>query len=122
MEAFRMSLADVQENPNILSGTDLKYIVRNSPSSGLAVTALNVVNITRKAFNGRGVDMVMGARLDSLTEGLASILQDADVIQLGYNSGSLMSHNDLYSSFLRITPCSAYDGKFIAQNLQANFG
>lgn len=122
MEAFRMSLADVQENPNILSGTDLKYIVRNSPSSGLAVTALNVVNITRKAFNGRGVDMVMGARLDSLTEGLANILQDADVIQLGYNSGSLMSHNDLYSSFLRITPCSAYDGKFIAQNLQSNFG
>ena len=122
MESFRMTLQDAQNNANILPGTTLKYLVRNDPPSSLTATALSAINITQKSFGGEGVDMAMGSSSDVLCEGIAPIFQDADVVQVGYNPGSLMSHNDLYFTFLRTTPCSAYDGKFIAQNIQNQFG
>lgn len=121
-ESFLMSLADVKANPSILPGTDLKFLVLPVPPSGMTATALAVANMTRHAFNGQGVDMSVGAKFDYSSEAIAPVLQDADVIQVGYNPGSLMSHNELYSTFLRIVPPGAYDGKFIAQNIQQQFG
>ena len=120
--SFLVSLADVRANPDILPNTTLKFLARNAPPKGLTITALSVANITRHGFGGLGVDMALAGKFNTLSEGLAPIFQDADVVQVGYNPGSLMSHNDLYFTFLRTTPCSAYDGKFIAQNIQNQFG
>ena len=117
-----MALDTVMANSSLLPGTVLKYRVLPIPPTGVTPTALAIANLTRNAFNGAGVDMTIGTKTDSSTEAIAPVLQDADVIQVGYNSGSLMSHNNLFTTYLRITPPSAYDGKFIAQNIQKQFG
>ena len=117
-----MGQKDVYNNPNLFPGTDFKYIVRSAPSTGITLTALAVANTTRNTFGGLGVDVVLNAQKDERSETAAPILQDADVIQVGWNPGSKLSHSDVYFTFLRILPCSAYDAKFIAQNIQNQFG
>ena len=122
-EAFLMSLADVRASTEILPDTELKYLLQPVPPSGaVTATALAVANMTRHAFNGAGVDLAMGTLADISSQSLSPVLQDADVIQMGYNPGSLQSHSDSFTTFLRIVPPGAYDGKFIAQNIQRLFG
>jgi hypothetical protein len=53
---------------------------------------------------------------------MSSFFQDADIAQIGYSAGSIMSHNDLYSNFLRTVPSDAYDAKIAADVIYNNFG
>lgn len=117
-----MSLADLDVNPDILPETALKYLIQPVPPSGVTATSLAVANMTRHAFNGEGVDMTIGAKFDASSQALSPVLQSEDVIQVGYNPGSLQSHSNIYTTFLRIVPPGAYDGTFIAQNIQNQFG
>ena len=121
LAAFQMAMREINNKTDsigddILPNTLVRFVAGlNSPS--YTNIAIQMLDIMANAFNNTGVDVAIGASANLLTQTMATLLQDNDIGQVGYNPGSLMSHNELYIDYLRTVPPDAYDGKVLADVL-----
>lgn len=95
LAAVRMAAEDINAgkylkltSDSILPRTKLLMSVDNSPPTYTS-TVLAVVQEVDNAFNGTGINVVIGDVDNIVTQSLASIFQEFDIAQIGYNQGSL---------------------------------
>ena len=72
---------------SLLPSTQLKLVARANPNS-----YTNSINQTISIIRyGYGIDIGIGAVFDNMTEAMASIFQDNNIAQIGYNLGIYFS-------------------------------
>ena len=68
---------------SLLSNTQLKLVARANPNSYTKAINESIYIIKY----GYGIDVGIGAIFDNMTEAMASIYQDNNIAQIGYNLG-----------------------------------
>ena len=95
---------------DILPDVHVRYGVRDSLHT-FQNSVLAAIDLTQNQFLPNGVDAVIGAGDNSVTEALAAILEKTNTPQISYGSGATeLSHSDLYPTHLRVYPSDAYQG------------
>ena len=95
---------------DILPDVRVRYGVRDSLHT-FQNSVLAAIDLTQNQFLPNGVDVVIGAGDNSVTEALSQILQHSNTPQISYGSGATeLSHSDVYPTHLRVYPSDAYQG------------
>ena len=77
---------------------------------------LAAIDLTQSQFLPHGVDAVIGAGVNSVSEALAAILTGTNTPQISYGSGGTeLSHSNVYPTHLRVIPSDAYQGTAMVQ-------
>ena len=122
---------------SLLSDTTLNLTCRTNPTS--YTNCVNTsISLMDYSFGGQGIQVAIGAVANNLTQAMAAIFQDSDIAQIGYNPGivreshlqirfhiclgSIMSHGDQYTHYIRIAPAISYEGHVLANVIMNNFG
>ena len=106
---------------NLLPDTQIKFACRVNPTS-FTDTAIEVIDLETKTFGGLGIEVAIGALTNNLSQSMSSFLQDMDILQIGYSPGSIMSHNDRYTNFMRTYPSDALDAMWVSEVLVNQYG
>ena len=103
---------------DILPNVHVRIAVRDSHQT-FANTVLAALDMIKTI----GVQAVIGAGDDFVSEALASILQGVDLPQISYGSTAAeLSHSENYPTFMRVVPSDAYQGTVIADMIRHKFG
>jgi hypothetical protein len=79
--------------------------------------------LEQDSFNGKGVDAVIGAGDNDVSEALAAVFTGVDMLQISYGaSASELSHSDIYPDFARVYPADSYQGTSMANIVYDSFG
>ena len=78
---------------------------RNSFAAGVS----SALDMTYSAFNHSGVHGIIGGRQNNPTLAVAYIIKETNLVQISYGADlTTISHNDMFTSFLRDYPSAAY--------------
>jgi ABC-type branched-subunit amino acid transport system substrate-binding protein len=82
--------------------------VRNARGS-FAAGVSSALDMTYIAFNQSGVHGIIGGRQNDPTLAVAYIIKETNLVQMSYGADlTTLSHNDMFTSFLRDYPSAAY--------------
>jgi len=99
---------------DILPDVHVRFGVRDSLHT-FQNSVLAAIDLTQHEFLPHGVDAVIGAGDNSVTEALAAILEKTNTPQISYGSGATeLSHSDVYPTHLRVYPSDAFQGTAMA--------
>ncbi len=126
LAAIKMAIDELNNKTDgifddILPETQIKFACRVNPTS-FTDTAIEVIDLETVAFGGLGIEVAIGALTNNLSKSMSSFLQDMDILQIGYSPGSIMSHNDLYTNFMRTYPSDALDAMWVSEVLVNHYG
>ena len=126
LAAIKMAIDELNNKTDgifddILPETQIKFACRVNPTS-FTDTAIEVIDLETVAFGGLGIEVAIGALTNNLSQSMSSFLQDMDILQIGYSPGSIMSHNDLYTNFMRTYPSDALDAMWVSEVLVNHYG
>ena len=100
---------------DILPDVHVRFGVRDSLHS-FQNSVLAAIDLTQNSFLPHGVDAVIGAGDNSVSEALAAILTGTNTPQISYGSGATeLSHSNVYPTHLRVLPSDAYQGTAMVQ-------
>ena len=100
---------------DILPDVHVRFGVRDSLHT-FENSVLAAIDLTQHQFLPNGVDAVIGAGDNSVSEALAAILTGTNTPQISYGSGATeLSHSNVYPTHLRVYPSDAYQGTAMVQ-------
>ena len=118
--AFIMAVNEINNKndgifDDILPDVHVRYGVRDSLHT-FQNSVLAAIDLTQKQFLPHGVDALIGAGDNSVSEALAAILTGTNTPQISYGSGATeLSHSNVYPTHLRLYPSDAYQGTAMVQ-------
>ena len=118
--AFIMAINEINNKSDgifddILPNVHVRFGVRDSLHT-FQNSVLAAIDLTQKQFLPHGVDAIIVAGDNSVSEALAAILTGTNTPQISYGSGATeLSHSNVYPTHLRLYPSDAYQGTAMVQ-------
>jgi ABC-type branched-subunit amino acid transport system substrate-binding protein len=122
LAGFLLAVKEINEDTTILPNTTFKIVVKDTKLN-LGKTFFAALEMSKLAFNGKGVDACIGAQASGESDAAATVLSQYGTVQISYSSTSpLLSNKVNYRYFARTCPSDSFQGTAMASMVADYFG